>query len=59
MFLSSSTFLDLAAERNLLQASVFPFLADLSATLGLAAFEAADLRWGISSVRRPTHASES
>lgn len=43
----SSTFSDLKAERNALQASVFPRLRELCATKG-ARFQPIDLRWGVS-----------
>ena len=43
----SSTFSDLKAERNALQARVFPRLRDLCAKHG-ARFQAIDLRWGVS-----------
>ena len=42
----SSTFRDLAAERDALQADVFPALDELAVRLGYR-FEAIDLRWGI------------
>lgn len=43
----SSTFSDLAAERNALQRDVFPALRELCASHG-AHFQAVDLRWGVS-----------
>ena len=43
----SSTFADLQAEREALQAFVFPRLRELCASYG-ARFQAVDLRWGIS-----------
>lgn len=43
----SSTFSDMAAERNALQERVFPRLRDLCAAHG-ARFQAIDLRWGVS-----------
>ncbi len=43
----SSTFIDLQAEREALQAFVFPRLRELCARYG-ARFQAVDLRWGIS-----------
>jgi len=43
----SSTFLDLKSERDALQRLTYPRLADLCARHG-AAFQAIDLRWGIS-----------
>ncbi len=45
----SSTFSDLKAERNALQAYVFPRLRELCATKGKGArFQPIDLRWGVS-----------
>ena len=44
----SSTFSDLKAERNALQAQVFPRLEQLCAQNGFQ-FQAIDLRWGVSS----------
>ncbi len=41
----SSTFADLAAERDALHERVFPLLRDLCAGRG-ARFQAVDLRWG-------------
>jgi len=43
----SSTFSDLVAERNALQAHVFPRLRELAAAHGCR-FQAIDLRWGVS-----------
>jgi hypothetical protein len=43
----SSTFSDLKAERDALQARVFPRLRELCAARG-ARFQAIDLRWGVS-----------
>jgi WD40 repeat protein len=43
----SSTFSDLVAERNALQAWVFPRLRELAAAYGCR-FQAIDLRWGVS-----------
>jgi WD40 repeat protein len=43
----SSTFSDLKAERNALQARVFPRLRDLAAVYGCR-FQVIDLRWGVS-----------
>ncbi len=43
----SSTFLDLKSERDVLQRLTYPRLVDLCARHG-AAFQAIDLRWGIS-----------
>jgi hypothetical protein len=54
----SSTFSDLKAERNALQAEVFPGLREFSAARG-ARFQAIDLPWGIRSThpgkRAPAH----
>lgn len=45
----SSTFSNLKAERNALQAYVFPRLRELCATKGKGArFQPIDLRWGVS-----------
>jgi len=43
----SSTFSDMKKERDVLQASVFPKLSNHCKSRG-AAFQAVDLRWGIS-----------
>ena len=43
----SSTFSDMKAEREILQAKVFPKLRDYCKSKG-AMFQAVDLRWGIS-----------
>jgi hypothetical protein len=46
----SSTFSDLKAERNALQADVFPRLRELCPTKGNGVrFQPIDLRWGVSS----------
>jgi hypothetical protein len=46
-FFVSSTFGDMKAEREILQARVFPKLRDYCNSKG-AMFQAVDLRWGIS-----------
>jgi NACHT domain- and WD repeat-containing protein len=51
----SSTFLDLRAERDVLQRTTFPRLAELCSRHGTV-FQAIDLRWG-RGVRKFVHAA--